>query len=129
MSKKENISGYTAEILIAEDSPTQAAQIQYLLESHQYKVTVTQNGLQALDWISGHKPSLVITDIIMPEMNGFELCEKINEQGSRLGVENLADRIADETIGITQDAIVPFLKEKKQEKTKTTKNPTRYAKK
>jgi serine phosphatase RsbU (regulator of sigma subunit)/CheY-like chemotaxis protein len=38
---------------------------------------VTQNGEQALDWLSKHKPSLVITDIVMPEMNGFELCEKI----------------------------------------------------
>ncbi len=49
----------------------------------------------------------------MPKRLKDELSEKINEQGSRLGVENLADRIADETIGITQDAILPFLKEKK----------------
>ena len=49
----------------------------------------------------------------MPKRLKDELCEKINEQGSRSGVDNLADRIADETIGITQDAILPFLKEKK----------------
>ncbi|MBN2106160.1 MAG: CO dehydrogenase/CO-methylating acetyl-CoA synthase complex subunit beta [Deltaproteobacteria bacterium] len=49
----------------------------------------------------------------MPKRLKDELSEKINEQGSRLGVENLADRIADETIGITQDEILPFLKEKK----------------
>ncbi len=49
----------------------------------------------------------------MPKRLKDELSEKINEQGSRLGVENLADRIADETIGTTQDAILPFLKEKK----------------
>ena len=66
-----------ADILIAEDSPTQAAQVKFLLESFHYKVVVTQNGQQALDWLSDHKPSLVISDIVMPEMNGFELCEKI----------------------------------------------------
>ncbi|MCX5901707.1 MAG: acetyl-CoA decarbonylase/synthase complex subunit alpha/beta, partial [Proteobacteria bacterium] len=48
----------------------------------------------------------------MPKRLKDELCEKINEQGSRLGVENFADRIADETVGITQEAIVGFLKEK-----------------
>jgi acetyl-CoA synthase len=49
----------------------------------------------------------------MPKRLKDEMSEKINEQGSRLGVDNLAERIADETIGITQDEILPFLKEKK----------------
>ena len=77
MNKKENIPGYTAEILIAEDSPTQAAQIKHLLETNNYRATVTKNGKEALEWLSTNKPSLVISDILMPEMNGFELCEKI----------------------------------------------------
>ena len=66
-------------ILIAEDSLTQATQIKHLLESHHYAVTVAQNGKQAMDLISKHKPSLVISDILMPEMNGYELCRKIKE--------------------------------------------------
>jgi len=77
MSKKENISDNAARILIAEDSPTQAAQIKHLLESYQYKVIVTKNGQEALDWLGINIPSLVISDIIMPKINGFELCEKI----------------------------------------------------
>jgi signal transduction histidine kinase/CheY-like chemotaxis protein len=77
MSKKTEISDNVADILIVEDSPTQAAQIKYLLESYHYKVEVTGDGQQALIWLSEHKPSLVISDIVMPEMNGFELCEKI----------------------------------------------------
>jgi signal transduction histidine kinase len=77
MSKKVKTSGSATDILIVEDSATQAAQIKYLLESHHYKVLVSQNGQQALVWLSRHKPSLVISDIVMPEMNGFELCEKI----------------------------------------------------
>ena len=64
-------------VLIAEDSATQAAQIKFLLESYHYKVKVTQNGQLALDWLSRHKPSLVISDIVMPVMTGYELCEKI----------------------------------------------------
>ncbi|HCU20876.1 MAG: hypothetical protein A2X05_14260 [Bacteroidetes bacterium GWE2_41_25] len=77
MSKKIKISDNETDILIVEDSPTQAAQIKYLLESYHYKVEVTRDGQQALVWLSEHKPSLVISDIVMPEMNGFELCEKI----------------------------------------------------
>lgn len=77
MSKKINVSDKVTDILIVEDSPTQAAQIKHLLESYDYKVEVTRDGQQALLWLSEHKPSLVISDIVMPEMNGFELCEKI----------------------------------------------------
>ncbi len=77
MGKKINISASTTDILIVEDSATQAAQIKYLLESHHFKTEVACDGQQALVWLSKHKPSLVISDIVMPEMNGFELCEKI----------------------------------------------------
>ncbi len=77
MNNNMNPENDNVQILIAEDSSTQAAQIKYLLESYHYKIVVTQNGEQALEWLSKHKPSLVITDILMPEMNGFELCEKI----------------------------------------------------
>jgi acetyl-CoA synthase len=48
----------------------------------------------------------------MPKHLKDELRDKINEQGKLLGVENLADKIADETVGITQEDILPFLKEK-----------------
>jgi signal transduction histidine kinase/PleD family two-component response regulator len=74
------ISDSYSEILVVEDSPTQAAQIKYLLEGNNFKVVVTGNGRQALDWLSDHMPSLVISDIIMPEMNGYELCEKIKSE-------------------------------------------------
>jgi signal transduction histidine kinase/CheY-like chemotaxis protein len=77
MSKKVKTSDNITGILIAEDSPTQAAQIKYLLETHHYKTTVTQNGHEALTRIAEHKPSLVISDIVMPGMTGFELCETI----------------------------------------------------
>lgn len=77
MSKKVKTSDNLTDILIVEDSATQAAQIKYLLESQHYNVKVTSNGQQALNWLAEHRPSLIISDIVMPEMNGFELCEKI----------------------------------------------------
>ena len=66
-------------ILIVEDSATQAVKLEYILEKNNYKVLIAENGVEALDIIKAKQPDLVITDIIMPEMDGFELCQKIRE--------------------------------------------------
>src|SRR5664280_1535696 len=75
-------------ILIVEDSLTQAEKIRYLLEKHNYNVLVATNGDKALKILDNHKVSLVISDIIMPGMNGFELCEAIksNDHSSDMPV-------------------------------------------
>ncbi len=73
---KKNGNG-RIEIFIAEESPTQAEQLQYLLEEQGYKVTIAANGRKALESIRQHKPALVISDIVMLEMNGYELCQAI----------------------------------------------------
>ena len=64
-------------ILIVEDSPTQALQLQSLLEESGYKVSVVTNGADGLSRLKEHPPDLVISDIVMPEMDGYELCRKI----------------------------------------------------
>ena len=65
------------EVLIAEDSPTQAEKLRYLLEEHSYRVTVTPNGKEALAAARLQKPTLIISDVMMPEMDGFALCGEI----------------------------------------------------
>ena len=67
----------SVKILIAEDSRTQAEQLRFLLEQHGYQVTVTADGKQALKAAMAEKPALVISDIVMPEMDGYELCKAI----------------------------------------------------
>lgn len=64
-------------ILIAEDSPTQAVRLRYALENAGHTVIATANGRQALDSALAEKPSLIISDILMPEMNGYDLCHQI----------------------------------------------------
>lgn len=66
-------------ILIAEDSPTQAAEVRYVLEKAEYKVTLVANGKIAWEWLNTHTPDIVISDVIMPEMDGYELCRLIRE--------------------------------------------------
>jgi len=78
---QKNAPKDSVEILIAEDSPTQTEQLKYLLEKHHFKVVVASNGVQALSLFGQHKPALVISDILMPEMDGYELCRQIKANG------------------------------------------------
>jgi signal transduction histidine kinase len=64
-------------ILIAEDSPTQAAQLRYILEQQGYPVRTAANGKLALEAALRNPPQLVISDVVMPEMTGYELCSHI----------------------------------------------------
>lgn len=65
------------EVLIVEDSATQALELKFMLESNDYSVVVARDGLNALENIEKHVPDVVVTDIVMPKMNGYELCRKI----------------------------------------------------
>ena len=64
-------------ILVVEDSRTQAMLLEEILKNRNYKVTVLPSGEKAMIWLSKNKASLVISDIVMPGMNGFNLCKNI----------------------------------------------------
>jgi DNA-binding response OmpR family regulator len=66
-----------AEILVAEDSPVQAEMLKCILEQHAHSVSIAQNGREALDYLKDHMPTLIISDILMPEMDGYQLCKTI----------------------------------------------------
>lgn len=64
-------------ILIVEDSPTQLEHLQYILEQNGYSVTAALNGGAAREILKDQKPDLIISDIIMPELDGYGLCEHV----------------------------------------------------
>src|SRR5690348_5654583 len=66
-------------ILIVDDSPTQAKLLEQVLTVHGYRVCVAKNGSQALDEMVACRPDLMISDILMPEMDGFELCRRVRQ--------------------------------------------------
>ena len=76
---KTDPTNHEVEILIVEDSLTQAEQLKYILEQHGYRHTVARNGREALASIEKQKPTLVVSDVIMPEMGGYELCHRIKQ--------------------------------------------------
>lgn len=64
-------------ILVVDDSLTTRSLERSVLEAHGYEVLLAVNGKEALDQLRKHAVNLVITDIAMPEMDGFELLERI----------------------------------------------------
>jgi PAS domain S-box-containing protein len=61
-------------ILIVEDDPDSRVMLQNILESGAHQVLSAANGVQALTNARREQPDLIISDIMMPEMDGFELC-------------------------------------------------------
>ena len=66
-------------ILIVEDSPTQALKLRHVLERNGFTVVSAPDGVRALEALAGIIPTLVITDINMPKMDGYELCRRIKD--------------------------------------------------
>ncbi len=67
------------EILIVEDSRTQAELLRNLLEARGWPVVVAGDGHQALAAARKRRPTLIISDIDMPEMDGYELCHAVKQ--------------------------------------------------
>lgn len=70
---------HNAHILIAEDSPTQLIKVKHILTTKGYQVTAVRNGQEALQKLQEITPALIISDVMMPEMNGYELCRAIKD--------------------------------------------------
>lgn len=73
-------------ILVAEDSRTQAIQLKHILEKHGFRVTVAANGREACELARIEPPDLILSDVVMPEMNGFELCQTIKSDPALKGI-------------------------------------------
>ena len=63
------------EILIVDDEPSIVVPIQFLMTQQGYNVMVAENGESALDIIYKYKPDLILLDIMLPRIDGYEVCE------------------------------------------------------
>src|SRR5438874_6400341 len=73
-------------ILLVEDSPTQAKKLQRILESAGFEVVLATEGNQALKLFESANFDLVLSDVVMPGMTGFELCRQIKSNSKRRSV-------------------------------------------
>lgn len=65
----------TEKILIVDDAPQQLAGLQTILEIHGYEIEVVSQGASALHSILADPPDIILLDIVMPEVDGFEVCK------------------------------------------------------
>jgi two-component system, sensor histidine kinase and response regulator len=75
-------------ILIVDDEPRNLQVLGSFLKQNGYSVAVAQDGQQALDFVQKRLPNIILLDVMMPEMDGFEVCRRLkaNEAHRRIPV-------------------------------------------
>jgi len=64
-------------VLVVDDEDQNRTLLRDPLEAHGYQVTEAENGMQALQKIAGHLPDVILLDVMMPKMDGFEVCRRL----------------------------------------------------
>ncbi|MGB8702315.1 MAG: response regulator [Thermosynechococcaceae cyanobacterium] len=67
-------------VMIVDDSHTIRAMLTDLLQKHGFDVIEAEDGVVAKEMMKDQRPDLVITDIVMPNMNGYELCRWVKNE-------------------------------------------------
>lgn len=72
-----SLSGYT--LLVVEDNTEMLEFLREVLSEHFKKVVTAADGVEALEKMEAHHPDLVVSDVMMPRMDGYELCRRIKD--------------------------------------------------
>jgi len=67
----------TKSVLIVDDEPNIVAALEFLLQKNGYAVKIAANGEDALAQLDAFKPDLVLLDVMMPKVNGYEVCQRM----------------------------------------------------
>ncbi|NEO59843.1 MAG: response regulator [Moorea sp. SIO4G2] len=82
LTESYNKIGYKGVIVIVDDSPTNLGVMFELLSNSGFKVLVAQDGYSALEKVNYAQPDLILLDIMMPGIDGFETCRRLKAQES-----------------------------------------------
>jgi DNA-binding response OmpR family regulator len=87
-------------LLIIEDDPTAMRLIEYTLKQHGYQVITTRNGLEGIITAQKEEPDLIILDIMLPGIDGYEVCKRLRAgaQTSRIPILIISAKIQKEDI-------------------------------
>jgi two-component system alkaline phosphatase synthesis response regulator PhoP len=67
----------TSTVLIVDDNPQNVELLQAFLESLPVKLVTAVDGIDALAKVAEHNPDLILLDVMMPRMSGFQVCQKL----------------------------------------------------
>lgn len=103
-------------ILVVDDSPTIRKVVELTLKREQMRVLSAADGLSALAIVADEKPDLVLLDIMLPRMDGYQICQIIrrNKDFKKLpiimlsGKDGLFDRVRGKFAGSTEYVTKPF---------------------
>ncbi len=124
------------QILVIDDEQT----ICFLLDNilnNTYDVIIKRDGLEALEWLEGNLPDLIICDIQMPNIDGYQFLEKIRQRGYTKhtpvimlsGSESSPDRVRCYRLGAQDFLAKPFNPEELEELIKKNLDPIQIANK
>ncbi|HCY61596.1 MAG TPA: two-component system response regulator [Oxalobacteraceae bacterium] len=72
----------SSKILIVDDEPNIVLSLEFLMLQSGYEVAIASNGAEALEKMENFQPDLVLLDVMLPQINGFELCQKIRDNSA-----------------------------------------------
>lgn len=72
-------------ICIVEDDPLQLAVLRVLLKRSGAKVTEFRSGLAALEWLESKPVDIILVDVMLPDVDGWEVCAQVRERGANQG--------------------------------------------
>jgi twitching motility two-component system response regulator PilH len=76
-------------ILVVDDSPTELKMISEALRSGGYDVVTAKDGEEALQMVAAESVELIVLDVIMPKMNGFQVCRQIKASDQHKSIKVL----------------------------------------
>ena len=108
-----HVHGKEKNILVVEDDPKTLALVALYLEKEGFKPLVARSGRQAMALFDRHRPVLVILDLMLPEVDGWEICRQLRRQSDVPVIMLTArgeeiDRVAGLTMGADDYVVKPF---------------------
>ena len=95
-------------ILIADDSPTEVYILKKILEKHHHQIIVAEDGNQAIELTHSKHPNLIVMDIVMPNLNGFQTTRHLSKDPSTRNIPivivSSKDQESDKLWGLRQGA-------------------------
>jgi twitching motility two-component system response regulator PilH len=73
-------------VLVVDDSPVELANLRTLLNDHGYVTVTASTGREAVERAGSELPSLILLDIIMPDMDGYEACRRLRADAKTKGI-------------------------------------------
>jgi two-component system alkaline phosphatase synthesis response regulator PhoP len=101
-------------ILIVEDEPAVARGLEYGLKSEGFQVLCAENGRAAIELVQKHDPHLLLLDIRLPDISGFDICGQLRREGWRMPILMLTardeevDRILGLELGADDYIVKPY---------------------